>query len=72
MDEYDRDRTMRAKPHCGHCGCDLYDDGTCPEGCFALWSGSCCSVAPDSCWIDDVTNEHVDARTGQRSIEHPV
>lgn len=36
------------------------------------WSGGLCSTAPDTCWIDDVTGEHVDANTGQRTPEHPV
>ena len=33
------------------------------------WSGSLCPIAPDTCWIDDVTGEHVNAHTGQRTPE---
>lgn len=36
------------------------------------WSGSCCPQAPDTCWIDDSTAEHVNASTGVRTPEHPV
>ena len=32
-------------------------------------SGSLCPIAPDTCWIDDVTGEHVNAHTGQRTPE---
>lgn len=35
------------------------------------WSGSCCPIDPDGCWVDDVTEEHVDAATGHRTPEHP-
>lgn len=34
------------------------------------WSGGQCQIAPDACWIDDVTGEHVDAETGERTKEH--
>ena len=34
------------------------------------WSGSPCPIAPDTCWVDDATGEHVNALTGARSKEH--
>lgn len=34
------------------------------------WSGRQCDVAPDTCWIDDTTGEHVNAYTNQRTPEH--
>lgn len=59
---------------CNVCGCDLHADGQCPEECVQLpeWSGSLCPIAPDTCWIDDETGEHVSAITGIRSTVHPV
>ena len=36
------------------------------------WSGAQCPIAPDTCWIDDVTGEHVDATTAQRTPQHPT
>lgn len=34
------------------------------------WSGSQCDIAPDTCWIDDETGEHVNAETGARTAFH--
>lgn len=34
------------------------------------WSGAQCEVAPDSCWVDDDTGEHVNAVTGARTRTH--
>jgi hypothetical protein len=36
------------------------------------WSGAPCAVAPDTCWIDDVTGDHVDTMTGTRTTHHPA
>lgn len=47
----------------------LDDDETDQDA--AEWSGGLCPVAPDTCWIDDVTEEHVCAYTGKRTSEHP-
>jgi hypothetical protein len=38
----------------------------------AEWSGSQCPVDPDGCWIDDETEEHVNAKTAERTAGHPV
>lgn len=38
----------------------------------AEWSGSQCPVDPDGCWIDDETEEHVNAKTAYRTAGHPV
>jgi hypothetical protein len=38
------DSTMDAKPHCV-CGCDLRDDGTCPEGCAQAIEAESADVA---------------------------
>jgi hypothetical protein len=35
------------------------------------WSGSLCPKAPDTCWIDDETGEHVCAVSGARTARHP-
>lgn len=35
------------------------------------WSGSPCDRAPDNCWIDDETGEHVNATTCERTPAHP-
>ena len=34
------------------------------------WSGDPCPVAPDSCWIDQGTGEHVAAADGSRGVAH--
>ena len=34
------------------------------------WSGGLCPTAPDTCWIDDKTGEHVNAVTGVRTPTH--
>lgn len=34
------------------------------------WTGACCHITPDECWIDDRTGEHVNARTGVRTPQH--
>jgi len=38
----------------------------------AEWSGSQCPIDPDGCWIDDETEEHVNAKTAYRTAGHPV
>jgi hypothetical protein len=38
----------------------------------AEWSGSECPVDPDGCWIDDETEEHVNAKTAERTANHPA
>lgn len=34
------------------------------------WSGRECDVTPSECWIDDVTGEHVNATTNERTPDH--
>lgn len=36
------------------------------------WSGADCDVEPGECWIDDVTGEHVNATTNERTAQHAV
>jgi hypothetical protein len=36
------------------------------------WSGAECPVAPGECWVDDVTGEHVNATTSDRTAQHVV
>jgi hypothetical protein len=34
------------------------------------WSGRCCDLTPDTCWIDDATGLHRRAPNGEPNDEH--